>query len=134
MLNWQGDQVKRHVHTAAMKGVNSIMADCVKDAKADVSVVTALLQGSIQLRAARLLKDVVVGIWGSFGVKYALPVELGTRPHLIRPRSKKALYWKGAEHPVKVVHHPGTRGKPYLRPAADKNYPNLAARIRSYLK
>lgn len=48
---------------------------------------------------------------------YAAYVELGTRPHVIRPNNKKALHWPTARHPVKVVHHPGTRAQPYLRPA-----------------
>jgi Phage virion morphogenesis family len=32
----------------------------------------------------------------------------GTKPHIIRPRTKKALYWIGAKHPVAKVNHPGT--------------------------
>lgn len=32
----------------------------------------------------------------------------GTDPHTIRPRRKRALFWKGAAHPVRVVRHPGT--------------------------
>lgn len=40
---------------------------------------------------------------------YAPHLEYGTRPHVIRPKTKKALFWEGAEHPVKVVHHPGTK-------------------------
>ncbi|KOX10140.1 hypothetical protein [Nocardiopsis sp. NRRL B-16309] len=35
-------------------------------------------------------------------------IEYGTRPHEIRPRNKKALYWPGAAHPVGKVDHPGT--------------------------
>ena len=31
-----------------------------------------------------------------------------TRPHIIRPTNKKALFWPGAGHPVKAVHHPGS--------------------------
>lgn len=53
-------------------------------------------------------------------VDYALYVELGTKPHVIRPKTKKALYWEGAGHPVPEVHHPGTRAQPYLRPALYK--------------
>ncbi|GIH26069.1 hypothetical protein Aph01nite_43790 [Acrocarpospora phusangensis] len=48
---------------------------------------------------------------------YAAWVEYGTAPHIIRPNSKKALHWPTARHPVAVVHHPGTRAQPYLRPA-----------------
>ena len=53
-------------------------------------------------------------------IKYARIVEEGSRPHTIRPRGKKALYWKGAKHPVKSVNHPGSKAKPYLIPAFEK--------------
>jgi len=44
-------------------------------------------------------------------------VELGTRPHKIKPRSKKALFWEDLEHPIRSAMHPGARAYPYLRPA-----------------
>jgi len=47
-------------------------------------------------------------------------VEYGTRPHVIRPRVKKALWWPEASHPVKQVFHPGTRPQPFIRPAATR--------------
>ena len=50
-------------------------------------------------------------------IKYARGVEEGTKPHTIRAKNKKALYWKGAKHPVKSVRHPGSRAKPFLIPA-----------------
>ena len=53
-------------------------------------------------------------------IKYARGVEEGTRPHTIRAKNKKALYWKGAKHPVKSVRHPGSKAKPYLIPAFEK--------------
>jgi hypothetical protein len=56
----------------------------------------------------------------SVGVEYGADLEEGTNPHEIRPKNKKALYWKGASHPVKAVHHPGTPPKPYMLPAAEK--------------
>lgn len=54
---------------------------------------------------------------GSLDVNYATYVEMGTAPHVILPRNKKALYWPGADHPVARVNHPGTQPSPYLRPA-----------------
>lgn len=45
-------------------------------------------------------------------------VEYGTRPHIIRPRSKQALWWPDAHHPVRQVYHPGTQAQPFIRPAA----------------
>ena len=46
--------------------------------------------------------------------KYAAAVEFGTGPHVIVPKKAKALFWPGADHPVKKVNHPGTKGKPYM--------------------
>ena len=46
--------------------------------------------------------------------EYAQWVNDGTRPYTITPNSKKALYWEGADHPVKVVHHPGIRGRHFV--------------------
>ena len=53
-------------------------------------------------------------------IKYARGVEEGTRSHIIRAKNKKALYWKGAKHPVKSVRHPGSKAKPFLMPAFEK--------------
>jgi len=62
-------------------------------------------------------------------------IEFGTPPHIIRPKDKEALYWKGAEHPVKVVHHPGTRANPVIRSATHRGImvylPNRLAQVFS---
>jgi hypothetical protein len=55
----------------------------------------------------------VVGYVGS-ALPYALVVHQGSRPHMIYPRARRALYWPRAAHPVLRVRHPGTRGRPYL--------------------
>lgn len=62
-------------------------------------------------------------------VEYAPMVNDGTRPHIIRPRRAKALRFKVGGRTVfaKVVHHPGTRARPFLdRALAD------VARSRGY--
>lgn len=49
---------------------------------------------------------------------YGKYVEFGTAPHIIRPKDKKALKWgkgKNAKF-AKVVRHPGSRPKPFIRP------------------
>ena len=46
--------------------------------------------------------------------EYAQWVNDGTQPYTITPTSKKALYWEGADHPVRVVHHPGIKGKHFV--------------------
>lgn len=44
-------------------------------------------------------------------------MEYGTLPHIIRPKKKKALFWAGADHPVKEVKHPGTPEFAFMRRA-----------------
>lgn len=51
------------------------------------------------------------------GTDYWRYVEYGAPPHRIRPRRKKALYWDGAPHPMKIVRHPGSPEQPFMRPA-----------------
>lgn len=69
---------------------------------------------------------------GQEGVGYAQVVELGSRPHVIVPRRRKALAWgksrrlSGSARAgsdmifAKRVNHPGTRAQPYLKPAAER--------------
>ena len=61
----------------------------------------------------------VSGITVGTNVSYAADVEYGTAPHVILPKNKKALYWPGAAHPVARVNHPGTKAKPFMRPALE---------------
>ena len=67
-------------------------------------------------------------------IKYARGVEEGTRPHTITAKNKKALYWKGARHPVKSVRHPGSRAKPFLIPAFEKEKNNLINDLRKAIE
>jgi HK97 gp10 family phage protein len=76
------------------------------------SVVTGHLRRGIATKIGNM--EVTVH---TSNIKYAPMVEYGTRPHLIKPKNKKALYWKGAKYPVKTVNHKGSRPKPYLIPA-----------------
>lgn len=56
---------------------------------------------------------------------YAIYVHEGTRPHEIYPRLKHALFWEGANHPVKKVNHPGTRANPFMEKIAKKAAPDI---------
>jgi HK97 gp10 family phage protein len=55
-------------------------------------------------------------------VSYALFVEFGTKPHVIRPKDPNGvLHWRdrNGDHYAKEVHHPGTTAQPFLIPALD---------------
>jgi hypothetical protein len=75
--------------------------------------------------------DIIAG--GQLGVGYARAVEYGSKPHVIVPRRAKVLAWGGsrrlsgnlrsgakATNFARRVNHPGTKAKPYLRPAAEE--------------
>ena len=51
--------------------------------------------------------------------EYAEWVNDGTQPYTITPTSKKALYWEGLDHPVKVVHHPGIKARHFVEDSLD---------------
>ena len=53
--------------------------------------------------------------------KYGEYIEKGTRPHLITPKNKQALFWKGALNPYKSVKHPGTRANPFFKPGVEES-------------
>lgn len=134
MLNWKGDELQKKMDRVVPWAINSIMSECVREAKSNVPKVTTVLQGSIQMRMAKKIGNVWAGLWGSFNCLYAIFVELGTAPHDIFPKTKKALFWEGAAHPVSSVHHPGTKAQPFLRPAADRLYPLLIEKIKEGAK
>ena len=132
-VRWEGDKVNAKTRYATRWGIDSTMADCVVTSKSMVPVRTSILQGSIQMRPSVDNGDNITGYWGSFDVKYAQWVEFGTGPHVILPRTKKALFWPGADHPVRMVNHPGTRARPYLIPAQQQHCPSLGDRIRAQI-
>ena len=66
------------------------------------------------------------GVLTFYMVDYAVYVEFGTKPHIIKPKTKKSLAWKDGNRKVfaKSVQHPGTRPQPFIRNAF---YHKLAA-------
>jgi hypothetical protein len=90
-------------------------------------------------KTANLSRNIGSEVVGGFSVRlyarasYAEAVEKGTRPHIIRPKNKRALRFaagpggarlsgsarKGADVVfARVVHHPGTKPHPFLLPGA----------------
>lgn len=52
-------------------------------------------------------------------VSYALPVELGSRPHVIESHGDYPLRDRHGRAFGRKVNHPGSEAQPYLRPALD---------------
>lgn len=93
------------MNEAVAEGINGTMAACVSTSKSTVHVITGILQGSIEIvEFAHGRQGRIAGKWGSASVEYAIWEEIGTS------------------------HRPG---HPYLRPSADRHYPELARRIKA---
>lgn len=104
LVNWNGEKIKKRVSEACRLGIDETTASCVKPAKDRVHIKTRFLQGSIQHRPATYVEGRGwVGRWGSFDVNYALWQEILPEP----------------------------RGRMYLRPAAQAEYPKLQPRIKA---
>ncbi len=127
-LEWKGDQVVAKMRKAQRFAINKTMTQTVEYAKRNHAWRnrTGVLEGSISIidfatRAGYGFR----GEWGSKDVRYALIHELGGR---IVPKNAKALSFViGGERVfAKSVNIPP---RPYLRPAADAIYPQLAENI-----
>jgi bacteriophage HK97-gp10 putative tail-component len=97
--------------------MHAAMTETVALATRRVVARTPKRTGALAASVGGEVQSSVVGVVRS-GLHYAQFVEEGTRPHLIGPRRKRALYWPGAAHPVRVVHHPGSRGRFMFRTTA----------------
>ena len=118
------DEIKDDVR----KVVKNSAFNIERNAKSSASVKTGHLRRSISTK----MGDMEATIHTS-NLKYAPMVEFGTRPHIIRAKNKKALYWKGAKHPVKQVNHPGSKAKPYLIPAFDKEKDQFLEKLKEVI-
>lgn len=131
-LKWFGKAVTAEMEQAQIVGVNQTMAASAVEAKQSHTWQnrSGTLEGSIDIAEyARPETGGVRGTWGARDVVYARIHELGG---VIKPKRAKALAIPdpkkaGGVILVKSVTIPR---RPYLRPAADKEYPKLAARIK----
>ena len=86
----------------------------------------ALMSAKAPVRSGRLLgsiREQVRGLEATVGptVPYAIYVEYGTRPHEIRPVYASVLRFEveGKIVFTSIVHHPGTRARPFVHETAE---------------
>lgn len=118
-----GNQISNLVHLTKPQAMQKVVFQGEALMKRETPVKTGTLRRSITSRVEQGGNRGVIGT----NVEYARSVHEGTRPHFIRPKRAKALFWKGARHPVRVVRHPGTKANAFmtrtavrLRPIAEK--------------
>lgn len=113
-LDWQGDKIIAAVTVAARAGINETLRAADDDASTSHEWVnrTDQLQEEIVVERARIDRSHGLALVGRFGT---------TR--------RRGFY--GLFHEEGTVHE---FARPFLRPAADRQFPTLAARIRARLR
>ena len=119
------ESVKKVVKNSAFK----IQKEAISNLTKNKSVATGHLRRAVSTDIKGLEATVHTS-----NVKYAIMVEKGTKAHLIKPKNKKMLYWKGASHPVRIVRHPGSRAKPFLEPAFEKEKDQFLEKLKEVIK
>ena len=104
-----------------------------KNAKSNLTSNKSVKTGHLRRGIATDIGNMEATIHTS-NIKYAPMVEKGTKSHIIKAKNKKALYWKGAKHPAKQVNHPGSKAKPYLIPAFEKETPYFLKKLEEAIE
>lgn len=75
----------------------------------------------------------------SHGMEYGQYLEEGTgiygphkEPFIIKPKTKKALFWPGATHPVKAVLHSGMKPRAIVGPTFDAHIAQIKRSVLDY--
>lgn len=110
--------------------VNAAAFAIDREVKEASPVITGNLQGATSIDN---LSDYQKRIFVDEGIApYAIYVIRGTAPHDIYPVHAKALYWPGADHPVKVVHHPGSKGNDYFKTGVENAQSDIDAAVEQF--
>ena len=112
-------EFNRQTQAFARRRMASLQRRIANQARQDVPVRTGNLGRQVKEGAIRTVGPRTVHGSVLDTADYALYVHEGTRPHLIRPRRAKALRFEIGGRTVfaKLVRHPGTRARPFLRNA-----------------
>ena len=121
------------IRSDVQKVIKKVGFNIERNAKQNIANNGCVVTGHLRRSIATDIRGLGATIHTS-NIKYARGVEEGTRPHVIRAKNKKALYWKGAKHPVKSVRHPGSRAKPFLIPAFEKEKEVLIRDLEKVIK
>lgn len=129
-LKWYGKAVTEKMAAAQVEGVNRTMAACVTRAKSNHpwQNQSGLLEGAIDI--AGYAAPSGNGVKGTWGVRDMVQARILEEGGTIFPRRAKALAIPQADGSLRFASSVTIPPYPYLRPAADVEYPNLAERIR----
>jgi HK97 gp10 family phage protein len=119
-------KMERNIMRGALRSGAKVVLDEVKQRiPEDTGQLRASARITTRYRKGTVTASVKVG---NFVAWYAHLVEFGTRPHVIRPRNPGgAMRFGNVE--TRSVDHPGTRARPFMRPAADASLNEAIAAV-----
>lgn len=145
------DLYKRQLKVTMWRALTLLEAAIIIEIQRNLKRRTGMLMNSISnSKTVEETQGQIIGTIGPVGVVYAAIHEFGgtTRPHIIRPRYKKALRWVSSQGSftslktkrlrtntihtyAKEVKHPGSKipARPYLRPALLKSREKIMERF-----
>ena len=126
-LNWEGDSLTARTRRAQISAIDTTMSAAVLHARKNHSPgahesdrfesQTSALEGSVGIdKPGHRVVGGAAGRWGSKDIVYALRIELG---------------FQGKDSLGRIIDQ---QPFPFLRPAAEKEYPKLAKRIKTALQ
>ena len=120
----------RQIVSHARRRMARLQRRTATQARQDVPVRTGHLGQSISEGNIRTVGPRTVEGSVTASARYALYVHQGTSPHIIRPKNAQALRFEigGRTIYTKLVRHPGTKARPFLRNAGMRIAAEEAAR------
>lgn len=111
------------VQTEAQKNLYQSGTAKTYELMAGLKVSTRIKNGTVMARLRASGKHAFVAYWMEF---------TGAKPHDIKPKRRKSLFIAGMFG--EIVHHPGFRPRPFMRPALDGQSQNAVVAAAEYIK
>lgn len=129
-LDTLAPKMQKNVNRAALRAGAAVFREEVRQ---NVPVSSGELRKSVRIttRARNGQASASVKI-GNSKAWYAHLVEFGTRPHKIEPKDGTALSLNG--NPRRAVEHPGSQGRPFVRPAVDAKFSEAVATVEKRMR
>jgi HK97 gp10 family phage protein len=123
-------KIHKNILRAALRAGAAVVRE---EARNQVPVASGALRRSIRIttRAKRGETYASVKAGGPIAY-YAHMVEFGTRPHRIEAPANSALNVEGSAR--REVDHPGSRARPFMRPAADAAFTPAIQAVQAKLR
>lgn len=130
LLQTLAPKMHRNINRAGLRAGAVVFRE---EVRANVPVASGDLKKSVRIttraRGGQVSASVKIGNSKAW---YAHLVEFGTRPHIIKAKPRSGLDVNGTVR--REVSHPGSQGKPFVRPAVDSKFPEAVKAVENKIR